>query len=193
MKRRRLLQSLAALPALPALPAAAQYSTSQPATAPEIPKLAETAPDAAADGVRRCFSEEQLAALRRLAELLVPKVGDRPGAVEADAVEFLDFLLKASNANRQVLYKGGLDHLNAEAQKLYQTPFAKVTDAGAKPILAPLTAPWTYAPPADPYARFLREVKEDLLQATVNSRAYAQVASRRRSGAGMNAYWLPLD
>lgn len=179
---------------LPALPAAAQYSSTQPSSSNEIPKLPETAPDAVADGVRRCFTEEQLTVLRRLADLLVPKSGERPGAAEAGAVEFLDFLLKASDAERQALYKNGLDRLNAESQQRYRKSFAQVSEAEAKPLLEPLSKPWTYRPPSDPYPRFLREVKDDLLQATLSSREYGQAASRRsRSGAGLNAYWLPLD
>jgi len=102
--------------------------------------------------------------------------------------------VKESPADRQALYRGGLDRLNAEAKRRSNKAFAQLTAAEAKPILSPLNAAWTYTPPTDPFARFLREVKDDLLQATVNSRQYAQAMSRRsRSAAGINAYWLPLD
>jgi hypothetical protein len=185
MKRRRLLQSIAALPAVPA--AAQQYSSAAP-PADASPKLAEKAPDAVAEGVRRFFTPDQAAALRRLGELIVPKSGDRPGAVEAGAAEFLDFLIGQSGAERQRLYRDGLDRLNAG------TPFAQLSAAAAKARLAPLAEAWTYHPPKEAFARFLREAKEDLLQATLNSREFAQAMSRRsRSAAGMGAYWLPLD
>ncbi|MBL8218564.1 MAG: gluconate 2-dehydrogenase subunit 3 family protein, partial [Bryobacterales bacterium] len=122
MKRRSFFQGAAVLPALPA---AAQYAGSTGASN-ELPKLAETAPDAVADGVRTLFTPEQLATLRRLAELLVPTLGERPGAVECGAVEFLDFLLKASPAPRQTLYRNGLDRLQAEAQRVHKKPFAQL-------------------------------------------------------------------
>ncbi|MBL8177475.1 MAG: gluconate 2-dehydrogenase subunit 3 family protein [Bryobacterales bacterium] len=190
MKRRSFFQGAAVLPALPA---AAQYGGAG-AVASELPKLSETAPEAAADGVRTFFTSEQLATLRRLAELLVPALKERPGAVDCGAVEFLDFLLKASPAARQTLYRNGLDRLQAESQRLHKKAFAQLDAPAAGPILAPLRKPWTSAPPADPFARFLREAQDDLLQATVNSREFAQAMSRRsRSASGVNAYWLPLD
>ncbi len=193
MKRRRLLQSIAGLPALPAAAQTAYTSTAN-AAPPEFPKLTETAADGAGDRRPRLFAKEQMAALERLADLIMPKVGDRPGAIEAGVPGFLDFLIGESNAERRARYRGGLDKLNAEAARLYSKPFASVTAAEAKAILKPLREKWTYHPPADPLARFLREAKEDLMQATFNSRQYAAALSRRnRSAAGMGAYFLPLD
>ena len=190
MKRRSFFQGAAALPALPA---AAQYS-SPSAPSSELPKLTETAPDAVAGGVRTLFTVEQMAALNRLAELLVPAFSGRPGAVECRAVDFLDFLLKSSSEGRQSLYRNGLDRLNSESLRLHRKPFAQIEPSSAATILAPLGAQWTYETPSDPFAQFLREAKEDLLQATTNSREFAQAMSRRsRAASGINAYWLPLD
>lgn len=190
MKRRSFFQGAAVLPALPA---AAQYSGANTASS-ELPKLTETAADAVADGVRALFTPEQLATLRRLAELLVPAFDGRPGAVESGAVEFLDFLLKSSPVERQTRYRNGLDRLHFESQKQHRKPFAQIEASAASTILAPLHKPWTNAPSTDPFARFLREAQDDLLQATVNSREYAQAMSRRsRSASGVNSYWLPLD
>jgi hypothetical protein len=189
MKRRSFFQGAAALPALPA---AAQYGGATSSS--DLPKLTETAPDAVGEGVRTFFTPEQFATLRRLAELLVPAFQERPGAVDAGAVEFLDFLLKASPAARQTLYRNGLDRLQAEAQRAHKKPFAQLDASAADAILSPLRKPWTNGASPDPFARFLREAQDDLLQATVNSREYAQAMSRRsRSASGVNAYWLPLD
>ena len=88
----------------------------------------------------------------------------------------------------------GLDRLQAEAMKVHKKAFAQLDAGVADGLLAPLRKPWSNAPAADPFARFLREVQDDLLQATANSREYAQAMSRRsRSASGVNAYWLPLD
>jgi hypothetical protein len=193
MKRRRFFQSVAVLPALQGVPLAAQYASST-AASNEIPKLAETSPEAVANSVRRFFTTEQFQALQKLAGLIVPKFEDRPGALEAGVPEFLDFLLKSSGPERQALYRNGLDRLNTEAQKRYKKFFAQISADEAKPVLDPLTKPWSWQPPADPFARFLREAKDDLLQATNSSRELSAALSRRsRAAGGTNAYWLPLD
>ena len=61
-------------------------------------------------------------------------------------------------------------------------------------MLAPLHEPWTYSALPDLFARFLREAKEDLLTATLNSREFAEAqtaAGRRASGVG--TYWYPIE
>ena len=48
--------------------------------------------------------------------------------------------------------------------------------------------------PADPFARFLREAKEDLIAATMSSHEWsdAQAAAGRR-GTGIGTYWYPVE
>lgn len=175
LRRRSLLQSLAAAPAAAALPAAAQSG------APEsLPKLSVTAPDAAALGVPRFFTSRQFAALRQLGDALVPAFQGRPSASQAGAPEFLDFLLSQSPAPMQQLYRDGLDRLAAEGV--------------SERTLSSLQAPYSYQPPADPFARFLLQAKSDFLQATSNSREYAQASGRGRRGATATGYlWRNLD
>ena len=189
MRRRRLLQTISLLPVAPA---AAQYSAQT--SAGEIAKLREASADSVAQGKTRLFSAEQLECFRNLADILVPRAAGRPGALDAGAVEFLDFLLSQSAPERQRRYKSGLDVLNSEARKRFGKPFAKLSAAEARPLLEPLKRPWTYHPPKDPQERFLREAKEDLLLATANSQPFAEaMAGRSRAAGGMGAYWLPLD
>jgi len=124
----------------------------------------------------------------------MPPVDGRPGAGEAQAAEFLDFLISESPAARQELYREGLDALNAESNKRYGKPFASITAAEADALLAPLHQPWQYTPPADPLGRFLVAAKADVRTATVNSREYiakAGAGSRRMGGVGL--YWYSLD
>lgn len=187
MKRRRILQSLAGLPALAAVPPPLAAQNYAGATTPEaMPKITETAADAASDGVVRFFSKSQYAALGNLARLIMP--------VEADVPAFLDFLLSQTNAQRQTLYREGLDRLNHDAAARYGKDFAALSPQEAELLLAPLKAAWTYNPPADRFAQFLREAKADIVQAVMNSREYAQANSRGRRGAqGLGSYWLPLD
>jgi hypothetical protein len=188
MKRRRLLQSIAAIPAAAALPL--------PAQSPETDKQ-ELATVSAAEVVRavpRFFTGDQLSALQRLADILMPAVNERPGAKQAGAAEFLDFLISESPVDRQQLYRAGLDRLNADSKRAYDRAFAALTDEQAAPILKPLTGSWTYDGPADPFARFLLAAKEDVLRATHNSRELVAAMSQASRGfSGTGYYWLPIE
>ena len=140
------------------------------------------------------FTAQQFAALRKLSDLLNPPMNGAPGALEAKAPEFLDFLLSQSSADRQQLYRIGLDGLNAQSRKRFTKPFADVDASQAEMLLAPLREPWTYDAPADPVAAMLRAAKDDIRRATTNSREWnlASVAGRTRGGGG-GLYWLPID
>ncbi len=193
MKRRNLLKSMIAAPALAAVPrpAAAQASS---AASPDNFNLPVTAPDAVAQPGQHFFSREQMAALERLGEALVPRTGGRPGSKETNAPRFLEFLLSQSPQDRQMLYKSGLDLLNSEASKLYGKPFAALHAGEANPILKPLEDAWTYAGPSEPFAQFLLAAKEDFLRAAVNSPAYATaMGANTRGSSGMNYYWFPVE
>ena len=197
MKRRRFFQTLAAAPAATALlgqqPAAPPPAARQPAS--EDAKLETSTADQVADGVPHFFSGPQFAALRKLSGILMPAINGAPGALEAKAPEFLDFLIGESPADRQQVYTAGLDALNAQAAKRYQKPFAELDGGQADAVLAPLRQPWTYLPPADPLAHFLMVAKADVRTATVNSREYntagASGGGRRMGGTGL--YWYPID
>ena len=201
MKRRRFFQTLAAAPAAPTLLA---QPPQRPPSAPgepfarasvETPKLDLSVADAAADPMPRFFSAPQLAALRTLSDILMPAANGFPGALDAGAPEFLDFLIGASDLGRQDLYRQGLDLLNAVARKQSGEGFGEIEASQAEALLAPLRQPWTFDPPADPLARFLQAAKQDVRTATMNSREWAAVAgssgARRMGGIGL--YWYPLD
>ncbi len=190
IQRRRFVQSIAA--------ASAASTASAQAPAVAVPaKIATVAAEATAEAVARFFTPRQRATLRHASSLLQPAVGALPGAIEAEAPEFLDFLLSASPAPRQTLYRSGLDYLDGQANKLFQQPFAALSAAQADQVFKPLLVPWTYDPPTDPHQRFLTELRADLRTATTNSAPYAKVnattARRRRGPGGAGVYWLPID
>ncbi len=193
MKRRTVLRSLFAVPSVAALPTEALAQEAKPAT-PETPKTATMEADAASDPLVKTFDAVQFSALRKLSQILMPASHDAPGALDASAPEFLDFLIGVSPPDRVTLYKAGLDRLNAEAHRRYNKPFGEITPEQAEPILAPLREPWSYRGPADAFARFLLAAKSDLLTATANSREHVAVVSqRRRSGGGVGQYWYPIE
>jgi len=197
MKRRNMMKAVLAAPAAPALlsqspPAHAQGPV--PAAPNETAELATSIADDAATTRTRFFTQPQLNALRKLSAIVMPPLNGQPGAIDAGAPEFLDFLIGASPAPRQQLYRAGLDALNDGAKKRFGKTFADVDVTQAETLLAPLKQPWTYEPPADPLAHFLRDAKADIRTATVNSREYSAVATRgSRRGGGMGLYWYPLD
>ena len=193
MKRRQVIQALLGTPALTAIPLPAQSSQAAlPAAEPTA--IAGIRPDAVGDPVPRFFTAPQLAALRRLGDLVVPAAPGRPGARDAGAAEFLDFLLSQSPPDRQALYRNGLDRLQSESRRRYSAPFETLSAAQADAVAAPLRDQWTYKAPADPFARFLVEAKEDFLTATLNSREFAEAqAGAGRRARGMGTYWLPME
>jgi len=186
MRRRGFLKTLAAAPAVPAL-------AQQPAPE-DNPKVELSVADAAAEPVLRFFTAPQFAALRKLSSVLMPASNGMPGALDAHAPEFLDFLIGDSPAERQQIYRAGLDALNAQSRKRFNHGFAELDTAQADQMLAPLREPWTYELPADLVARFLWTAKQDVREATVNSREWSAAAAgsgRRAGGSGL--YWLPAD
>jgi hypothetical protein len=190
MKRRRFIQALATAPATGLI--AQQTAPAPPQTAPgvqsDFPKLDFAVADAAAETVHHFFTASQFAALQKLGSILTP------GAIEASAPEFLDFLLSQSSPDRQQLYRAGLDGLNTQARRRFTSPFADLDADQAGELLAPLRERWTYRPPADPVARFLLAVKLDLRTATINSPEWntaARSGARRAGPSGL--YWYPID
>lgn len=172
----------------------APLNRTPPPTA-ELPRLETGVADEVGETAPRFFNPQQFAALKKLSEIIMPPMGGAPGATEARAAEFLDFLIQESPQDRQQVYKAGLDQLNAQAKKQFNKTFSEVDNSQAATLLAPLKQPWTYDPPADPLARFLREAKRDIRTATMNSREYATNASAGggRRGGGGGQYWYPLD
>ena len=179
--------------------AAAGAGQAQQAPRPAVmepPKITTVPAESAAEAAIRFFTPRQYGALGKLCELLQPAAGERPGAKEAGVAEFLDFLIGVSPAARQQLYRGGLDHIEGEARRLFGKAFADVEEEQAEKILRPLLAQWTYEGPVNSRQRFLTELRADVRTATQNSKEMTQVPSasrRRRGGFGAAPYWRPID
>ena len=161
----------------------------------KAPPVASVVPDAIASPDLHFFTQPQFAALRRLSDLLMPPLNGNPGALQAEAAEFLDFLVGASPADRQLLYRQGLDRLNVEAEKQSGKPFAELNAAQADKIVRPVLLPWmTDHPPAEPFARFIALAHQDIRTATMNSEVWhaaAVLTGERARGAGL--FWRPID
>ena len=201
MRRRGFVKALVAIPAAPALlaqpPAPAPATAGAPVRPPsdELPVLSPSVPDAAGDMMPKFFTPAQFSALRKVSDLLMPPMNGAAGALDAQAAEFLDFLIGDSPADRQHLYRTGLDGLNQQAMKRFNKPFGDLDATQAEGFLAPLRQSWTFDEPKDSVAAFLRVAKQDVRTATVNSSEYNAAnpagGGRRLGGGGL--YWYPLD
>jgi hypothetical protein len=152
-------------------------------------------PDAVASARAKFFSEEQMATLRQLCEVMMPPLKGFPGAMDAGAPEFLDFLISVSPPDRQQLYRSGLDRLHREAKLKYGVAFADVNAEQADALLRPWMKPWmTDHPPTEPYEAFINLAHADIRTATLNSQAWsdaAVAAGERPPGVGL--YWFPVE
>jgi hypothetical protein len=212
MKRRNFVQSLLVVPATAiaaeqALPPAARAAQTPPPAAPppqrfrgvqNVPKLALVEPDTAAETTQFFFEPAQFAALTKLAELLVPPIKTSPGAIDAQAPAFLDFLISHSPAPTQTLYRDGLDGLNSSANKHFHKPFAELEDKQADSIIRPLLVAraWDREEPTDPMKHFMVQVHGDLRTATMNSAEWAASGSSSRRGrfnSGRRFHWKAID
>jgi hypothetical protein len=192
MNRRTVLKSLVAAQAAAVLPAQAPPKQT-PRAVEESQKIDLSVADANADPVSRFFNKEQFAALIHLCDVFEPSSPQTPGAREARAADFLDFLLSQSPPQRQTLYRAGLDLLNSESAHRYNQPFAALDAAQSAAVLEPLRRPWTYEDPADPFENFLRAAKADILEATRNSYEFISAVSKRsRNASGVGEFWYPL-
>ena len=152
-------------------------------------------PDAVATTNSHFFSQTQTATLRHLCELLQPAYKSYPGAIEAGAPEFLDFLIGVSPADRQQMYQSGLDQLESEAHQQFHKSFAVLDPTEADRIIRSHLRAWlSDHPPTEPFARFINIAHEEIRTATVNSEAWSEAA--RAAGErppNIDLYWYPVD
>ncbi|HEX4770033.1 MAG TPA: gluconate 2-dehydrogenase subunit 3 family protein [Bryobacteraceae bacterium] len=217
MKRRDFVQNLLITPVAPAIASAQTAPPAEPARQQplpqanpqmrqtpqqphEIPKLPTTDADLTAQTAPQYFTALEFATLRKLGEILMPPIKNNPGAIEAGAPEFLDFLISVSPEERQKLYRFGLDSLEQQSKHKFEKSFSELNAEQADSILRPLLASrfWPRDPFKDPMHNFIAEVHEDLRTATMNSREWAAASERgghrfSRGFRGTGYYWYPID
>jgi hypothetical protein len=149
--------------------------------------------DGIAETELRFFTQQRMATLVRLCDLLMPPLAGMPGAVDADTPLFLDFLLDESPEPRKKVYAAGLDWLEAAAQKRYKRGFAQLDEAQADALVKPWLRTWmTDHPPTEPHAGFLNIAHDDLRTATMNSKAWDQALIMAGAPVTADLYWYPI-
>ena len=123
------------------------------------------------------FTSVQMASLEQLCDVLLPPLANKPGALQADTPRFLDFLIGNSPVERRHLYTGGLDWLEEQSQSRYKLPFARLNAAQVDALIQPWLRAWmTDHPPTERHADFINIAHEDILTATMNSKAWDDAA-----------------
>jgi hypothetical protein len=153
-------------------------------------------PDGITEMERRFFTPVQMASLMRLSDLLLPPIGNKPGALQAETPLFRDFLIGSSPAPRKKVYTGGLDWLDSESKSKYKMPFAKLDDVKAGAMLKPWLRTWmSDHPPTEAHADFVNIAHEDIRTATMNSKVWSDTGSSgaRASSTGGELFWSPIE
>ncbi len=144
---------------------------------------------------QRFFTAVQMATVVRLSDVLVPPLDNKPGALQAQAPLFLDFLIGSSPTARQKVYIDGLNWLETQSQSKYKKSFAQLDDTQADSLLKPWLRTWmSDHPPTEPHADFINIAHDDIRTATVNSRAWSDVApTTGEEAAPSGLFWYPIE
>jgi hypothetical protein len=162
---------------------------------PKTPLPVTDVADGIAETEVRFFNPLQMQTFTRLCDTLLPPIGNKPGALQADTPRFLDFLIESSPDERKHLYTGGLDWLERESQSRYKLPFASLSAAQIDALIKPWLRTWMNDhPPTEPHADFINIAHEDILTATMNSKPWndAGLAAPQDWVAG-GLYWSPIE
>jgi hypothetical protein len=206
MKRRDFLQTVVSVPA-----GAVLLEQTADAQAPAPPAAGATVPAAAADAAAQgqvlatvaadtvavtaahFFSAVQFATLRRLADLFMPPLNGNPGALDAQAPEFLDNYVAVSSAERQRLYRDGLDDLNKQALARFKKAFADLTTADADAIVKPLFKVRGAIMSVVDLGPFITRAHQDVRTVTVNSAQWAAAQAAAGAPAPRLLYWQRVE
>jgi gluconate 2-dehydrogenase gamma chain len=99
-------------------------TTKSPATAqaPAANRAVETF-----DGHGVFFNDEHAATVAAFAERLIPGAPGKPGAHDANVINYIDLALAGAYADQQDFYRRGLAQLDAYCGKTYNQPFLKLS------------------------------------------------------------------
>jgi gluconate 2-dehydrogenase gamma chain len=111
--------------------------TSQPAAAP-APAPAHTHSHAGGAGLGAFFNTEDAATVSAFAERLVPGAPGKPGARDADVLNYIDLALSGAYADQQDFYRRGLASLDAYSRKTFAAPFRRLSATQQDEVIAAL-------------------------------------------------------
>jgi hypothetical protein len=204
MERREFLRAMAVLAVTPKWLLAQQNSNAAPALPAPVPWTLGLNPrtplpntmvaDAAAETIPSFFTEAQMETLSRLANVMLPRAANHPGALDAKTPQFLDFLIGHSPAVRGSLYVSGLNWLDAQAKLKHKKTFAQIETAQVDALVKPWLRTWmTDHPPTQTHADFINIAHADIRTATVNSQEWFDTLDPRKQESTTQLYWSPIE
>ena len=90
------------------------------------------------DGHGVFFNDEHAATVAAFAERLMPGEPGKPGATDANVLNYIDLALAGAYADQQDFYRRGLAQLDAYCRKTYQQSFAKLSAAQQDAVIGAL-------------------------------------------------------
>ena len=110
--------------------------TDKPDTTGQAPAPAHA--HGSAPGLGAFFNTEDAATVAAFAERLVPGAPGKPGARDADVLNYIDLALSGAYADQQYFYRQGLACLEAHCRKTYRAPFRRLSAAQQDEVIAAL-------------------------------------------------------
>jgi len=162
---------------------------------PKTPLPVTEAADGIAETEASFFTPAQFTTFTRLCDLLLPSLGNKPGALQAGTPTFLDFLIGSSSEARKKVYSDGLDWLDVEAKTRYKLAFAQLNATQADALIKPWLRTWmTDHPPTERHADFINIAHEDIRVATMNSKVWDDAsAAAGQDWVTGGLYWSPIE
>jgi gluconate 2-dehydrogenase gamma chain len=90
------------------------------------------------DGHGVFFNDEHATTVAAFAERLLPGEPGKPGATEANVLNYIDLALAGAYADQQDFYRRGLAQLDAYCSKTYQKSFVKLSAAQQDDVIGAL-------------------------------------------------------
>jgi gluconate 2-dehydrogenase gamma chain len=86
------------------------------------------------------FNADESAAIADFAERIFPGAPGKPGAHDADVLNYIDLALAGAYSDRQEFYRHGLNQLDAHCHAVYGRPFARLDAKQQDEVVAALEA-----------------------------------------------------
>lgn len=118
----------------------------------------------------RFFNETELATVRLLADMVIPRDEKSGGATDAGSVEYMDFVLAESGDQAKQAWHDGLRWFDEECGRRFQKPFVQGDDAQRAAVLDDIAWPARSREELRQAAQFFNRVRDLTASAFFSSR-----------------------
>jgi gluconate 2-dehydrogenase gamma chain len=106
-----------------------------------VTPAAATAHERAAEGALRAFfNQDDAATIEAFAERLMPGAAGKPGARDANVINYIDLALAGAYSDQQDFYRRGLAALDQYCRTTYNKPFVELSPAQQDEVITALEA-----------------------------------------------------